>query len=64
MRTAGGEVFKPLVGPLFECFNVILDSDECNSDEYECLNEQVSHHKDYKYIRLYWVILLIDVPPR
>jgi len=46
MRTAGGEVFKPLVGPLFECFNVILDSDECNSDEYECLNEQVSHHKE------------------
>lgn len=47
MRTVGGEVFKPLVGPLFECFYVILDSKECNSDEFECLNEQVCYISMY-----------------
>ncbi|XP_060587118.1 CBP80/20-dependent translation initiation factor-like [Ruditapes philippinarum] len=41
MRTAGGEVFKPLVSPLYECFNMILDSEQCDNDEYECLNEQL-----------------------
>ncbi|KAL4216761.1 hypothetical protein ACF0H5_024484 [Mactra antiquata] len=41
MRTAGGEVFKPLVGPLYECFNLVLDSQQCDSDEFECLNELI-----------------------
>ncbi|XP_053386792.1 CBP80/20-dependent translation initiation factor-like [Mercenaria mercenaria] len=41
LRTAGGEVFKPLVSPLYECFNMILDSDHSDNDEFECLNEQL-----------------------
>ncbi|XP_052236942.1 CBP80/20-dependent translation initiation factor-like isoform X2 [Dreissena polymorpha] len=41
MRTAGGEVFKPLVGPVFECFQLILDDKRCNTDEYECVCEQL-----------------------
>ncbi|XP_052787676.1 CBP80/20-dependent translation initiation factor-like [Mya arenaria] len=41
MRTAGGEVFKPLVGPVFEFIMVIIDDPQCNSDEYEVLNEQL-----------------------
>lgn len=41
MRTAGGEVFKPLVSPLYECFNMILDSEQCDNDEFEWLNEHL-----------------------
>ena len=41
MRTAGGEVFKILVPPLFEYITVIVDNEGCTPDEYECLNTQV-----------------------
>ena len=41
MRTAGGEVFKALVTPLFEYINLIADNKDCTADEYESLNIQV-----------------------
>ena len=44
MRTQGGEVFKPLVGPVFECFTLILDDSNCDPDQYEVFNEQVSYN--------------------
>lgn len=40
MRTALNEVFKPLVGPIFDCFNLPLGQDE-DSQETETLNEDV-----------------------
>ena len=43
MRTAGGEVFKPLVSSLFDYINLIIDSKDVSNDEFECLNEQVIH---------------------
>ena len=42
MRTAGDEVFKPLVTPLYDYINLVIDSKDCSEDEYECLNMQVS----------------------
>ena len=41
MRTAGGEVFKILVPPLYDYITLIVDNENCSSDEYECLNIQV-----------------------
>ena len=41
MRTASGETFKALVTPLYEYISLIIDSQDCSSDEFECLNIQV-----------------------
>ena len=52
MRTAGGEVFKPLVTPLYDYINLVIDSKDCSEDEYECLNMQVSHYDNSIITRL------------
>ncbi|XP_059141588.1 CBP80/20-dependent translation initiation factor-like [Physella acuta] len=35
MRTATDEVFKPLVKPIFDCFNLLLGRDDTTEDDYD-----------------------------
>ena len=45
LRLANGEVMLPLVGPLFDCCHLVLDSDAINEDECDCLSQQVRGHR-------------------
>ncbi|KAK3095590.1 hypothetical protein FSP39_016441 [Pinctada imbricata] len=41
MRLATGEPFKPLVGPIFDCLEMMLNQEPSTQDEFECLSAQV-----------------------
>ena len=41
LRLANGEVMQPLVGPIFDCMDLILDSDRLDDVETECVSLQV-----------------------
>ena len=41
MRLGNGEVMLPLVGPVYDCCELIVDNDCINEDECACLSQQV-----------------------
>ena len=41
MRLGNGEVMLPLVGPVYDCCELIVDNDCINEDECDCLSLQV-----------------------
>lgn len=41
MRLINGEVMQPLVGPVFDCLEMVLNNEDIDGDECDCLNAQL-----------------------
>ncbi|KAK7475736.1 hypothetical protein BaRGS_00033008 [Batillaria attramentaria] len=41
MRLINGEVMQPLVGPIFDCLEMVLEEEDIDGDECDCLSTQL-----------------------
>ncbi|KAK7096088.1 CBP80/20-dependent translation initiation factor-like isoform X2 [Littorina saxatilis] len=41
MRLVSGEVMQPLVNPIYDCCDLVLETDSIDEDECECLSQQL-----------------------